>query len=184
MKTPPRGSQFEYKEFPHSEYLGYMLKRLDNEIGYYLTLIENNPHPSGDGVGFWSGIRMIMPVVEALAEIENMDITDFMSTHLNIPMPKLTWAMFRHALIHNDQLQHAKYGNQTVGWGVSLTMGTGHIIQQNHIHIDVKTLYNDLKNYLKCAIAAGDTKLVKVAVGFEYSTPPADIESELNALNT
>jgi hypothetical protein len=52
MKVPPKGSQFEYKEFPRSEYLGHMLTRLDNEIGFYITLIENNPHPSGAGVGF------------------------------------------------------------------------------------------------------------------------------------
>lgn len=183
MKIPPRGSQFEYKEFPRSEYLGHMLTRLDNEVGYYITLIEDNPHPSGAGVGFWSGIRMVMPVVEALAEVEKMDITDFMGAHLNIPVPKLTWAMFRHALIHNDQLQHAKYNTQVVGWGVSLTMGTGHIMQQNHIHVDVKTLYNDLRNYLSNAVVANDVTLIKVAVGFDYSSPPAAIASELNTLD-
>jgi hypothetical protein len=127
---------------------------------------------------------MIMPVVEALAEVERMDITDFIGTHLNIPVPKLTWAMFRHALIHNDQLQHVKYGNQTVGWGVSLTLGTGHIMQQNHIHVDVKTLYKDLRGYLQGAVDTGDTTLIKVAVGFEYSKPPAAIATELSILNT
>ena len=70
MKTPPKGSSFEYKEFPKSEHFGHIANRLQNEVGYYIELIEKNPHPSGAGVGFWSGIRMSMPVVESTAELE------------------------------------------------------------------------------------------------------------------
>ncbi len=184
MKVPPKGSKFEHQEFPRSEYLNHMLTRLDNEIGYYIDLIENNPHSSGAGVGFWSGVRMIMPVVEALAEVEGMDITDFMGTHLNIPVPKLTWAMFRHALIHNDQLQHARYGDRTINWGVSLTMGTGHIMAHDQVHVDVKTLYQDLKTYLQGVVTQNDTTPIKVAVGFSYNQPPVGILTELDLLKS
>jgi hypothetical protein len=184
MKVPPKGSEFEYQVFPRSEYLKNMLGRLDNEVGYYIDLIENNPHPSGAGVGFWSGVRMIMPAVEALAEIEQTGITDFMGAHLNIPAPKLTWAMFRHALIHNDQLQHAQYDGRTINWGVSLTMGTGHIMAHDQIHVDVKTLYQDLRTYLQSAVAQNDETPVKVAVGFKYNHPPVGIIVELGLLKS
>lgn len=111
-----------------------------------------------------------------------MDITDFMGRHLNIPVPKLTWAMFRHALMHNDQLQHAKYATRTVNWAVSLTLGTGHIMMNDQIHVDVKTLYQDLKAYLEAAVAEKDATLVKVAIGFEYTQPPAGVAAELELL--
>jgi hypothetical protein len=91
--------------------------------------------------------------------------------------------MFRHALIHNDQLQHAVYQEQSVSWGLSLTLGTGHIIGKNHIHIDVKTLYQDLLHYLREVEAENDPTLIKVTVGFKYTTPPVKIAEELSWLD-
>jgi len=184
MKIPPRGSSFEYEEFGRSHYAQLIINRLKNEVGYYIELIENNPHPSGAGVGFWSGIRMTMPVVEAVADVEGMDITELMGTHLNIPVPKITWAMFRHALIHNDQMQHAKFDNRTINWGLSLNMGTGHIMMHDQIHVDVKSLYNDLLNYLSGVVAEEDSSIVRVPVGFVYSEPPQGIAEELERLRS
>lgn len=123
-----------------------------------------------------------MPVIEAVAEVEEMKIEDFMGEALGIPVPALTWRMFRHALIHNDQLQHAIYQDRTINWGISLTIGGGHIMMHDHIGVDIKTLYTDLQTYLEQKTQEGDTSLVKIAVGFEYDNPPDDILKELELL--
>lgn len=182
MKTSPQGSSFEFAEFPRSGYLKLVSERLTKELGYYLELIEAHPHPSGAGVGFWSGVRLIMPVIEAVAEVEKMSVTDFMGQKLNVPMPALTWVMFRHSLMHNDQLQHAIYGTRIVNWGLSLNLGSGHIMRHDNIHVDIRTLYDDLQNYLRYVVDQNDSTLIQVAVGFKYDKPPTTIANELQLL--
>lgn len=183
MKRPPRGAVFEKQKFTKVDFLRGVRERLENEVGSYFRLLDeerqrnsNFPH-----VGFWGGIRLMMPVIEAISEVYHISQQEFLEQHLNIPTPYLAWDLFRHSLIHNDLMQHGKFQGKEVSWGISI-VGQGHIIQNEHIGIDLPTLYEDLKSFLESEIAQNDQTEIEVDVGVTYQAPRQEIVDDFSRL--
>lgn len=181
MKQPPRGATFEMKKMPKCEYLQHALNRLNDEVGTYFEMLEEHNKKSERKVGFWSSIRILMPIVEAISHIVGEKPQDFMGNHLDIKTPYLVWDLFRHSLIHGDYLQHAKYQTKDVGWGVAF-IGVGHIIQSQHIGIDPIYLYKKLKEYLELEVAKNDQTIIEFEVGVIYQTPRQKIIDDFDKL--
>jgi len=185
MKQPPHGATFEKRKFKKVEFLKGVYERLENDVGnYFLLLQEKRQNDSSFPlVGFWGSIRLLMPVIETVAEVYSQLPQAFLDQHLNIKTPYLVWDLFRHSLIHNDLMQHGTYQNKTVTWSI-LMCGQGHVMQNKNIGIDVISLYEDLKMFLKDEIAKNDQTEIGIDIGVIYQTtndpnPRKNIKQEI-----
>lgn len=181
MKQPPKGAIFEKRKMPKVKYLQSALGRLDDEVGTYFEMLEQHNKTHDRLVGFWSSIRILMPIIEAIAHVVDEKPQDFLESHLDVEAPYLTWDLFRHSLIHGDYVQHAKYDGKRVEWGI-LLMGVGNIADKEHIGIDPIFLYKKLRGYLKMEIGKNDQSLIEFEVGVIYRNPKKEIIDEFNKL--
>lgn len=172
---------YETMEFAKVKYLQDSLGRLRDEVGTLLECIRRHNEQSQRKVGFWSSIRMLMPIIESVAEAVGEKPWEFLERHLDVETPHLAWQMFRHSLTHGDLLRHAKYGTKEVGWGVIL-MGQGHIVGKGQINLDVFTLYDKLVEYLNTEIAKNDQTIIEVRVGVIYVNPDQYIIDDFKKL--
>ncbi len=174
MKHAPKGAVFEKRQISKTEFLQSALNRLDDDVGTFFTLFEEHNKKNLRKVGFWASIRLLMPIIEAISHIVGEKPQDFLKNHLDVATPYLAWDLFRHSLIHGDYLQHAKYQNKEVGWGV-IFIGVGHVIGHEHLGIDPIYLYKNLREYLEQEVAKNDQSIVEVEVGVIYQNPKQEI---------
>ena len=180
MKQPPRGATFEIKKMTRAEFLVAALQRLEDDIGTFFNLLEEHNKKSPRKVGFWPSIRILMPIVEAIANAIKIKPQELLRT-LGVSTPYLAWDLFRHSLIHGDYLQHAQYKSKEVGWGVAF-IGVGHVIGSGHIGIDPIFLYKKLCEYLKQEIAKNDQSIIEIEVGVIYKNPKKEIVNDFQKL--
>lgn len=180
MKQPPKGAIFETMTIKRVEFLQSALARLNDEVGTYFELLDKHHELSARKVGFWSSLRMLMPIIEAIAHVMDKSPQELLG-NLDVQTPYLVWDLFRHSLIHGDVLQHAKYGSKEVGWGVGLN-GFTHIIIDGQIGIDSRYLYSKLKEYLEAQIQLNDQQLVEIEVGVIYTNPKQEIIDDFKKL--
>lgn len=181
MKRPPKGSSFETIEMSKLGFFQTSLNKLHDDVGTILRLLEEHNKRSARKVGFWASIRLIMPIIEAVAYVAGETPQEFLENHLEVTTPYLTWDLFRHSLIHGDYMQHAKYQSKEVGWGIAF-IGIGHVITSGHIGIDAIHLYNKLGEYLTAEVAKNDQIKVHVEVGVIYKNPRKEIINDFAKL--
>ena len=156
-----------------------ILQRLNDEVGGDYKMLDEHRTKSVREIGFWTSIRIIMPIIEAVAHVTGEKTQEFIGKHLDIETPYLMWDLFRHPLIHGDLLHHAKYKNKEVSWGVMLgNISSKHLIAKGNIMIDPRYLYKKLKEYLEKEIANNDQVIINVEVGVLYQTPKQEIITE------
>ena len=172
---------FETQQMTKTKFLEGALARLQDDVGTILGLIENHNQTNPKQIGFWASVRMLMPIVESIAEVVDERPLDFLDNHLDVTTPNLAWQMFRHSLSHGDLMRRAEWQGKKVGWGIDLT-GTGHIIQSGQLHLDMKYLYEKLVVYLKTEIAKNDQTLVDIKVGVIYQNPEPYIVNDFQRL--
>lgn len=137
-------------------YLKQVRKRLENEAGIYFGLLskaqsENREFPK---VGFWAGIRILMPVIEALSNVLLRETKKdprpkevrFLEKNLNFEYPALIWQMYRNPLMHTDQPASLIDGGHKISWGIS--MRADHFFTPDEVNLDPTRLYKDLKDFL------------------------------------
>lgn len=157
-----------YQRMLKKDYLEGVRGRLSNDVGVYFNAIEreaqNNNH-----VGFFGAVRLLMPTIEAVASttFKGQRKKQRLLLKLNVEYPELVWQGFRHSLAHNDHLGVIHYRGKKVSWSTSHS-GLGHIFQSGQIHIDTRSLYNSLVDYLDNEIKNADNKHVYVNVGVRY----------------
>jgi hypothetical protein len=181
MKKPPKGAIFETIEMTKVDFFQSSLNKLQDDVGTILKLLEEHNIQSARKVGFWASMRLIMPIIEAVAYVAGETPQEFLKNHLEVTAPYLTWDLFRHSLIHGDYMQHAKYQSKEVGWGIAF-IGVDHVITSGHIGIDAIHLYNKLNEYLTAEVARNDQAVVKIEVGVLYQNPKQEIVDEFNKL--
>lgn len=184
MKQSPKGATFKTTKMPRVEFLRGVLGRLDNEAGIYFALLQEK-HENSPGmipyVGFWAGIRLLMPVIESVAHILGKTPQWFMGKHLNLKTPYLVWDIYRHSLTHNNLMQHARYGTKTTGWSIGMN-GQGHFAKLGTVHVDIISLYQDLQKYLEEEIVKNDQILIDLETGIIYQKPKQEMIDEFNLL--
>lgn len=177
-KTPP--FVYETQKFTRVQYLKDVLGRL-GEVGIFFDCLNEHNSKHAGKTGFWSAIRVLMPVIESVAIAMNKKPWELLEDDLDVSAGSLAWQMFRHSLIHGDLLRHASYKTQKVGWGVML-MGQGHIIKKGHIGIDAISLYEKLVSFLEAEIAKNDQTIIDINVGIHYTNPEQYIIDDFNKL--
>lgn len=181
MKQPPRGAFFETVEMTKVDFFRASLNKLQDDVGTILELLKEHNKQSTRKIGFWASIRMIMPIIEAVAQVADEKPQEFLINHLEITTPNLTWDLFRHSLIHGDYMQHAKYQSKEIGWGIAF-IGVGHIITRGHIGIDVIYLYKKLCEFLTIEVEKNDQTKVNIEVGVIYENPKQVIIDDFTKL--
>lgn len=173
-------------------FLKRVKKRLEDEVGIYFDLLFEAQSKDTDfpKVGFWAGIRLLMPVIDSLSSVlyrkskqdPRPKSVRFMEKHLDIEYPYLVWEIYRHSLLHTDEMRGASYKNNKVTWGLSIGLNN-HIFSNGHINIDVIKLYNSILNYLEKEISKNPETSVYVENHVKFIEVPNDLEREFKEIN-
>jgi hypothetical protein len=143
--------KWTHRRVLRSTFLSNVRRRLVNDVGPYFTTIQAVHDQTGKGIGFWALARMIFPVVEAISTVIYRTGTKERPSvrllrELGFEYPNLVWEMYRHTLMHNDEMASASYRGRRITWGIGI--GTGHFWNNGRLHIDAAKLYNDLIEFL------------------------------------
>lgn len=158
-KRAKRRRVYEHIKLSRKAYLTDVRGRLVAEVGLCIPMFVQ------ESTGFWATIRMLFPVVEAVATViyrthgkERKPVR--LLRELGVPFPNLAWEIYRHSLMHNDELVACRYRDRAVDWSVSF--GGGHHSAPGAIHLDLETLYNDFVGFLGDQIDAPKAKVSRV----------------------
>ncbi len=180
MEILPKGASLPKKKMKKVDFYADVLVHL-NEVGILLQFLQKYNMDAVHKIGFWASIRMILPIVEAVAKVAGEKKEKFLYNHLNIKTPYLVWDMFRHPLIHGEYLQYGEYQSKQVGWKVVMK-GQGHVFTSSVIEIDVACLYDKLREFLENEVKMNDQSIVEIAVGVVYSNPQRGIADDFSKL--
>jgi len=99
-------------------------ERLINDVGIYFDAINQTYQSEAKKVGFFGSIRLLVPVIEHLTfllyQSRNAIFRDKVLLELGLKYPEITWQIFRHPLIHGDEMGVINMGNQTIRWGIAM----------------------------------------------------------------
>lgn len=166
-----RSKKSVYKRVKRADFLSDVKGRLERDVRPYLGCIHQIYASTGKGVGFWGIARMILPVIEAVANVIYRKVTGQskpmrLLKRLGIEFPYLFWEMYRHPLIHTDQLRTATYRGVKVNW--EIRVGGGHEFKSKHIAVDMEKLYKDFARFIDNEISTSMNKTVFVESGIKF----------------
>jgi len=188
VSRTPRDKVF--KIVSKKQYLKNILARLDTEYIQILNLVTEHNLKHERGIGFWSLARIIFPVIEAVATTVGKRKEDFLEKDLQVPFGHLVWEIYRHALMHSDELRYAVYKEKTISWAIHLgNENIGHIVAKqidstHHttIHLAVPKLYYDLQTFLIEEIAKSNSSKITVQVGVHFPSHKSKVIEELEEI--
>jgi len=182
MLHPPAGAHFEIIKMNKKQFLTGVLGRLRNDVGTYLDFVTQRNSEMAEGVGFWGSIRLLMPVIETVANAYKQTPESLLGNELGVATPSLAWILYRHSLAHNDLLQHGQYDGVSASWGVSM-LGMNHIMRSGIVSIDTLKLYGDFVAFLEREIAATNgVDEVEIIQGVVWDNPGQSIKDEFAEL--
>lgn len=165
-----------------------ILKRINEEYEPTLKFLMATSEPP---IGFWTSVRMIMPVVETSAKLGETTPPKLLE-ELNVPKPKIAWTMFRHGLSHGEiPFEIEDLDGQKYAWSISFSPrhDLTKVSNPTSITIGMPKLLADLKSYLEGFLDdEGKEISIQTGVRFEdkgtkaiklYRFSPIKNESEL-----
>lgn len=162
---------------PRSKFYTEILERLCDDVGPYLDIVRR-PNTKNNYFGNFALIRMTMPIIDTIGKAEQREPWSVLKD-MKIPLPRLTWSMFRHGLIHNENPIIITWGKREVSWVLS---PFGMMIQThpstNEVHIDCTELYNRLCTYLENSIQTKDHKRAKQTISVQLINPKIEEQEE------
>ncbi len=187
QNSKPRNKIF--RTIPRAFYLKNILTRLETEYIKILEIVNKYNLDHKRGLGFWSLMRIIFPVIESVSYVVGKRKEDFLESDLQVPFGHLVWEMYRHAIMHTDELRYAVYKGRTFSWATHLgNENVGHFVAKHTnshpttIHIDIPRLYYALRDYLINEIAKNDTSQISVQVGVYFPEHESEVINELEEL--
>lgn len=178
-----------YQNISKKRYLEDILLRLDAEYIRILEMVTEYNHTHDRGIGFWSLLRIIFPVIETVASVIKKPKEDFLKEDLNVPYGHLVWDIYRNSLMHGDEMRLAYYKNEIINWATHIEAeGLNHCVKDktnSHpttIHIKISCLYNNLREFLVKEIAKNDTTEIQIQVGVDYQNHQTRVIEELEDL--
>lgn len=178
-----------FRTISRAEYFKQILKRMDNEYLQILNMVTKHNLENERGIGFWSLIRIIFPVIESVAFAIEKPKEEFLEKELNVPFGHIVWEIYRHSLMHTDELRYVVYKDKTISWAVHLgTEDVGHIIENQFnsnpttIHISLPKLYSSLRDFLARETAKKSSPKIQIQVGVHFPLHKSKIISELEEI--
>ena len=123
----------------------------ENTNGYFVT---------------FNSVRIIMPILESASKIEYPHSILPLLEKLKVPLPEISWCMFRHGLSHSTRPFIIKYKGQSYQWGIKQFTGFHYISSDNVVMISPRQLVDDLKKYLE-TFRYNNNK-IKIQTGVEF----------------
>ena len=189
MSKTPKQKDKIFRTISKVKYLKEILRRHKTEYIEILDIVNKYNLTHERGIGFWSLTRIIFPVIETVAFIIGKEKENFLEEDLEVPFGHLVWELYRHALMHSDQLRYAVYKEKTFSWAIHLgNENIGHFVDKyagSHtttIHIAIPKLYFDLQKFLIKEITKNDTSLISIQVGVHFSDKRERLINELEEL--
>ena len=175
----PNGAHYMLTEKNYKKYLQHVRSRLEMEVSPYITYIQelHKADPEAPLPGFFSLVRMVMPVVDAVATVQGVEPPTILAA-LGAPAPNLMWNLYRDMLLHNDELMFGAVGGRGIATGIGVTFeGEKYpdIFKTDYRFLDIGHLYRQLLEYLdEQSDNASKDKVVKIVSGIEYDTATTD----------
>ncbi|OGG18392.1 hypothetical protein A2721_00400 [Candidatus Gottesmanbacteria bacterium RIFCSPHIGHO2_01_FULL_47_48] len=180
-----------FRTTPKVKYLNALLGRLETEYIPVLNLIIKHNSENERSIGFWSLMRIIFPVIETVATVIGKKKEDFLEQDLHVPFGHIVWEIYRHSLMHTDELRYAVYKGKTISWGAHISIeGTGHFIRRHTklhpttIHLDISELYFSLQKFIKNEVVKNDETPINIQVGIHFPDQESKLQKDLEELYT
>jgi len=149
--------------------------RLITDVKPYVDMVQEHAKNTNTGMGNFSLIRMVMPVVETTARAMKIKPQELLSI-ISIPNPYLSWSIFRDVFMHNDEFEAVTIdigGNKmVVNPAIGITFsGTPaiHTTTSNYQMLNVIGLYEGLIKYIDGILSdKKNDKKIKIVTGIEY----------------
>lgn len=137
-------------------------KRLQGDAGRILWIInDHNAHKKDKITPFWAIARMLFPIAEALGDLHFHDscgsplpriIKDKLNKQNPVygQLPHTITQLFRHSLMHTDEMRVLRTSSGTMGWQLTLNGESKHLALDPHddgtiiLTFDLTQFYNDL----------------------------------------
>lgn len=168
---------FEYKREDATlfSYLTNIKNRLTSDVKPYVDMVQDHAKNTNTGIGNFSLIRMLMPVIETTAKAIGIKPQELLG-QMSIPNPYLSWSIFRDVFMHNDEFESATVevdGEKlTVNPAIGITFpGTPalHTTTSSYQMINLVGLYDSLVSYINRVLSdINSDKIIEVVVGIEY----------------
>jgi hypothetical protein len=128
-------------------------------------------------------------VIETVAFVVGKQKEEFLEKELQVAYGFLVWEIYRHSLMHGDELRYVVYKDKTISWAAHLgNENIGHIVV-NHtdtypttIHIAIPKLYYTLQDFLKKEIEKNDTSIINIQVGVNYPDNKSKVINQLDEI--
>jgi hypothetical protein len=106
-------------------------------------------HYRNTGHGNWSSIRMMAPVIEALAKNKPSKRNQILK-QIGIEYPAVFWAMYRHGLLHNDAApQSLELNGESIGWGFNWRQNQAAVIIAGCYSLNPSVIFDNLVQWLR-----------------------------------
>lgn len=143
-----------------------ILKRINEEYEPILKFLMATSEPP---IGFWTSVRMIMPVVETASKLGETTPSKLLEK-LNVPKPEIAWAMFRDGLSHGEiPFEIEDVDGQKYAWSISFSTRHDLTKASNPISITIgmPKLLADLKSYLE-SFLGDEEKEISIQTGAKF----------------
>ena len=171
-----KNKKYKYLKRKRCDYLKDILKRLDDDVITCMDLIKNFNQETGKNIGFWVSVRIIMPVIETVANTLKTKPENVLK-EIGIETPFLVWDMFRNSLLHGDQINSAQYSGNKIIWGISIE-NFECLSRKGLIHFDADDILIKLKSFIISEIKKNDETIINIPVTIEYTNPSQKIIDE------
>ena len=182
-KRQPRGADYVVKTVNKKEYLSDILGRLNNDVGPLIDCIEALNKTSEHKVGFFSMVRVMMPMIEVVATSEGRAPQDLMKD-LGMALPYTQWNLYRDIFAHNDEFVYAGVDKLGLQVGIFFTSSDeediAEFLAKDGRNIDPAWLHRRMVEYLEKKISnINDEETVDVIGELIYD--PNSSEPEIQA---
>lgn len=158
--------QYIYHTGKRAAMAATILKRINEEYEPILKFLMSTSEPP---IGFWTSVRMIMPIVETTSKLGETTASNLLK-ELNVPKPKIAWAMFRDGLSHGEiPFEIEDLDGQKYAWSISFN-GKHNLTQTSNptcITISMPLLLTDLKRYLE-SFLEDEEKEISIQTGAKF----------------
>lgn len=159
------------------QHLANIHNRLVDDVGPYVELIVDyavkNTQSKIKAIGNFSLIRMLFPIIESVAKALDKTPQKLLE-ELKVPLPYLTWSIFRDVFSHNDEFESAFFVEGETMYiahpGIAIPIikkPVSHSIDADKLIINPVQIYHDLVTYLETQ--KFQDKEVQVAIGILYT---------------
>lgn len=180
LKKQPGGATYIVKTLPRKEYLQSVLNRLKDDVGPIIECIEERNKTTEKKIGFFPMVRIMMPVIEAVASSEGRLPQELMKD-LGMTLPYTEWNAYRDILMHNDEF--AVLSVEDLGLQVAIFLTSegeqeiSDFLAEDGRNIDPFRLHRLLVEYLETKIKeTSEDAIVEIIGELHYDSNSTDPE--------